>query len=189
MIDVRELGLHTLRSRMCMIPQEPVLFEGTVRSNVDILQEFSDDQIWNVLEIVGLKDYVSSLSEKLSAAISEGGGNMSAGQKQLLYLAMALLKRPKILVLDEATSSVDTITDQKIQSILLEQFCDTTIISIAHRIHTVARFDHILVLDEGKRAEYGTPQQLLADKNTLFSAMVDASGASNAQLIRTLASS
>ncbi|KAJ3321210.1 Canalicular multispecific organic anion transporter 2 [Boothiomyces sp. JEL0866] len=186
--DISKLGLHTLRSRLQMIPQEPILFEGTFRSNLDYSGVFSDEELWQVLEYAGLKTFVSELDDKLESKITANGENLSVGQRQLICLARAILQRPKFMVMDEATSSVDGESDQLIQKAIKEHFSETTIISIAHRLNTIAEFDRVLVLDAGELKEFDSPHILLNTPGSIFADLAEASGTANAQLIRELAS-
>ncbi|XP_022935300.1 ABC transporter C family member 14-like [Cucurbita moschata] len=170
-IDIATLGLHDLRSRLGIIPQEPVLFEGTVRSNIDPIGLYSDDEIWKSLDRCQLKDVVASKPEKLDSPVVDNGENWSVGQRQLLCLGRIMLKRSKLLFMDEATASVDSKTDALIQNIIREDFRTCTIISIAHRIPTVMDCDRVLVIDAGKAKEFDRPSQLL-QRATLFGALV-----------------
>ncbi|GAB2281544.1 ABC transporter C member 14 [Dionaea muscipula] len=170
-IDICKLGLHDLRSRFGIIPQEPVLFEGTVRSNVDPLGQFSDDEIWKSLERCQLKDVIVSKPEKLDSSVVDNGDNWSVGQRQLLCLGRVMLKRSRLLFMDEATASVDSQTDAVIQRIIREDFADCTIISIAHRIPTVMDCDKVLVVDAGRAKEFDSPSGLL-ERPSLFGALV-----------------
>ncbi|KND00120.1 uncharacterized protein SPPG_04462 [Spizellomyces punctatus DAOM BR117] len=185
--DIAKLGLKTLRSRMQIIPQEPVLFTGTIRSNLDVENQFSDAEIWETLERINLKTYVSSLPDKLESPVTENGENLSVGQRQLICLGRAILMKPIILVMDEATASVDAQADQLIQRSIKTHFANATVLSIAHRLNTIADFDRVLVLDNGCRAEFDSPHNLLARPESLFSQLVDATGAANAQLLREIA--
>ncbi|KAH9619018.1 hypothetical protein KSS87_012360 [Heliosperma pusillum] len=170
-IDVSVLGLHDLRSRFGIIPQEPVLFEGTVRSNIDPTDQYSDDQIWKSLERCQLKDVVASKPEKLDAPVVDNGDNWSVGQRQLLCLGRVMLKKSRLLFMDEATASVDSQTDAVIQRIIRQDFAACTIISIAHRIPTVMDCDRVLVIDAGKAKEFDSPARLL-ERPSLFGALV-----------------
>lgn len=200
-IDISKIKLQDLRSRLAIIPQDPVLFSGTVRSNLDAFDEHGDAELYDALERVHLihgtgnvsrgefssaagTDEPSSLAisdikinifSSLSSRISEGGLNLSQGQRQLLCLARAIVSRPKIMVLDEATSAVDMATDVLIQRSIREEFEDSTLIVIAHRLNTIADFDKILVMSDGKAVEYDTPRNLLA-KRGAFWEMVEQSG-------------
>ncbi|KAJ3268798.1 hypothetical protein HDV01_002284 [Terramyces sp. JEL0728] len=185
--DIQKLGLSTLRSRIQIISQEPVLFDGTFRSNLDHTNQHTDDELWKALEYSGLKDYVSDLPEKLDASITMNGENLSVGQRQLVCLSRSILQKPKILMMDEATSSIDGDSDKLVQQAIQQHFEATTVISIAHRLNTIAGFDRVIVLDKGKIAEFNTPHELLQNRDSIFSQMTDASGQANAQLIRELA--
>ncbi|GIY00688.1 canalicular multispecific organic anion transporter 1 [Caerostris extrusa] len=167
-IDITKIGLHNLRSKLTIIPQDPILFNGSLRMNLDPNNEYSDEEIWASLEKAYLKTFVSNLSEALEHDIEEGGSNLSAGQRQLVCLARALLKNSKILVLDEATASVDMDTDQLIQNTIRTAFADRTVITIAHRINTVLDYDKIVVLESGKIVEVGNPTNLLENENSQF---------------------
>ncbi|CAI9118854.1 OLC1v1020481C1 [Oldenlandia corymbosa var. corymbosa] len=170
-IDISNLGLHDLRSRFGIIPQEPVLLEGTVRSNIDPIGLYSDDEIWKSLQRCQLKDVVAAKPEKLDASVADCGDNWSVGQRQLLCLGRVLLKRSKILFMDEATASVDSQTDAVIQKIIHEDFADCTIITIAHRIPTVIDCDRVLVVNDGLVKEFDKPSKLL-ERPSLFGALV-----------------
>ncbi|PNT78228.1 hypothetical protein BRADI_1g75590v3 [Brachypodium distachyon] len=171
-IDVSAIGLHDLRSRLSIIPQDPTLFEGTIRMNLDPLEERPDQEIWEALEKCQLGDVIRSKEEKLDSPVLENGDNWSVGQRQLIALGRALLKQAKILVLDEATASVDTATDNLIQKIIRSEFKDCTVCTIAHRIPTVIDSDLVLVLSDGKITEFDTPQRLLEDKSSMFMQLV-----------------
>ncbi|CAA0815376.1 ABC transporter C family member 3 [Striga hermonthica] len=171
-VDITSIGLHDLRSRLSIIPQDPTMFEGTVRSNLDPLEEYSDDQIWEALDKCQLGDEVRKKTEKLDSAVSENGENWSVGQRQLVCLGRVLLKKSKVLVLDEATASVDTATDNLIQQTLKRHFTDSTIITIAHRITSVLDSDMVLLLDNGLVKEYDTPGKLLENKFSSFTKLV-----------------
>ncbi|KAL0457410.1 UNVERIFIED_CONTAM: ABC transporter C family member 14 [Sesamum latifolium] len=170
-VDICKLGLHDLRSRFGIIPQEPVLFEGTVRSNIDPLGLYSDDEIWKSLERCQLKEVVSAKPEKLDSSVVDSGDNWSVGQRQLLCLGRVMLKRSKILFMDEATASVDSQTDAVIQKIIRQDFSACTIITIAHRIPTVIDCDRVLVIDNGWAKEFDDPGRLL-ERPSLFGALV-----------------
>jgi ABC-type multidrug transport system fused ATPase/permease subunit len=203
-IDIATLRLHDLRSRLAIIPQDPVLFSGTVRSNLDPFDQHADAELRDALERVHLVAPTGQASRdetvvagsgtvtpatsmgadanantnifgSLGSRISEGGLNLSQGQRQLLCLARAIVARPKVMVLDEATSAVDMATDVLIQRSIREEFGDSTLLVIAHRLSTIADFDRILVMSEGRAVEFGAPHELLA-ADGLFADMVRSSG-------------
>jgi ABC-type multidrug transport system fused ATPase/permease subunit len=203
-IDISTIKLHDLRTRLSIIPQDPVLFSGTIRSNLDPFDEFSDHQLREALARVHLTPsntstpipeiVISSSSEtssttaagddakaniniflNLSSPISSAGANLSQGQKQLLCLARAILSRPRLLLLDEATSAVDMVTDALIQRSIREEFANTTLLVVAHRLSTVADFDRILVMKDGIAAEFGSPKELM-DIDGVFKSMIAQSG-------------
>ncbi|KAM3347755.1 hypothetical protein ACQJBY_021585 [Aegilops geniculata] len=171
-VDICTIGLHDLRSRLSIIPQDPTMFEGTVRSNLDPLNEYNDDQIWEALDNCQLGDEVRKKELKLDSPVIENGENWSVGQRQLVCLGRVILKRTKILVLDEATASVDTATDNMIQKTLRENFSEATVITIAHRITSVLDSNMVLLLDNGVAVERDTPAKLLENKSSLFSKLV-----------------
>ncbi|KAJ3127247.1 Multidrug resistance-associated protein 1 [Physocladia obscura] len=185
--DIATIGLKKLRTSIQMIPQSPTLFDGTVRSNIDTLGKYSDEELWYALECVGMKEYVSGLTDKLDSAITEGGTNLSAGQRQLLCLAIVLLEKAKILIMDEATSSVDAESDKRIQDSMKTHFKAATVLSVAHRLNTIAAFDKVLVLENGQVVEFDAPHVLLANPRSIFSEMVDATGVANAVVIAEVA--
>ncbi|PVD27619.1 hypothetical protein C0Q70_12785 [Pomacea canaliculata] len=169
-VNIADIGLHDLRSRITILPQDPVLFSGTLRMNLDPLSQYSDDQIWKSLETAQLKRFVEELPEKLNHQVGEGGQKLSVGQRQLVCLARSLLRRTKILVLDEATAAVDMETDSLIQNTIREAFSSCTIITIAHRLNTVMDYDRILVLDEGLVKEYDSPTCFFRTKRVFSTA-------------------
>ncbi|KIK17829.1 hypothetical protein PISMIDRAFT_110603 [Pisolithus microcarpus 441] len=181
-VDITEIGLHDLRSSIAIVPQSPDLFEGTLRENIDPLGEHQDVDIWTALQHVRivhvhLKSYVEDLPQGLDSPVQEGGASLSAGQRQLLCFARALLYKSKILVLDEATSAVDLDTDSEIQDIIRgPTFKDVTILTIAHRLNTIIDYDRILVLAEGSVTEFDSPTTLLANKSSHFYEMAHEAG-------------
>ncbi|KAH7320049.1 P-loop containing nucleoside triphosphate hydrolase protein [Stachybotrys elegans] len=203
--DISKMDLHSLRSRLAIIPQDPVLFSGTIRSNLDPFDERSDVELRESLARVHLVDSEPStpvnepsstaspsvapkntnIFRDLSSGVSESGGNLSQGQRQLLCLARAVVSRPKIMVLDEATSAVDMATDALIQRSIREEFTDSTLIVIAHRLSTIADFDRILVLSEGAVVEFGTPKELWEKEGGVFRDMCEHSGEKE-KLIETI---
>ncbi|XP_076331066.1 multidrug resistance-associated protein 1-like isoform X3 [Tachypleus tridentatus] len=174
--DISTIGLHDLRSKLAVIPQDPVLFTGTLRVNLDPNKEFTDEQLWNALEHSHLKPYVISLSERLEHHVAEGGENLSVGQRQLICLARALLRKTKVLVLDEATAAVDLDTDRLIQNTIRNEFSQCTIITIAHRLNTIMDYDRVIIMDQGKIIETGPPKNLLAETGSVFYGMARDAG-------------
>ncbi|KAK2538418.1 Abcc5 [Columba guinea] len=170
-LKINDIGLADLRSKLSIIPQEPVLFSGTVRSNLDPFNQYSEEQIWDALERTHMKECVAQLPMKLDSEVMENGENFSVGERQLLCIARALLRRCKILILDEATAAMDTETDLLIQETIREAFADCTMLTIAHRLHTVLGSDRIMVLTQGQVVEFDTPSALLANENSRFYAM------------------
>ncbi|CAL5017308.1 unnamed protein product [Urochloa decumbens] len=171
-VDICKIGLHDLRGRLSIIPQDPTMFEGTVKGNLDPLNEYSDQRVWEVLDKCQLGNIVRQSPKKLDSTVVENGENWSVGQRQLFCLGRVLLKRSNILVLDEATASVDSSTDAIIQETIRQEFGDCTVLTVAHRIHTVVDSDLILVFSEGRIVEYDTPSKLLKDENSEFSRLV-----------------
>ncbi|XP_061394493.1 multidrug resistance-associated protein 1 isoform X16 [Musca vetustissima] len=170
-IDISTLGLHTLRSRLTIIPQDPVLFSGSLRINLDPFEVKSDEEIWKALELSHLKAFVKSLPSGLNHEITEGGENLSVGQRQLVCLARALLRKTKVLILDEATAAVDLETDDLIQKTIRSEFADCTILTIAHRLNTIMDSDKVIVLDKGEIAEFDSPANLLNNPQSAFYSM------------------
>jgi ABC-type multidrug transport system fused ATPase/permease subunit len=203
-IDISKIKLSDLRSRLAIIPQDPVLFSGTVRSNLDPFDERSDAELHDALRRVHLTEDLedtdasttptlggasgsttprrnaghsnTNVFRSLASAVAESGQNLSQGQRQLLCLARAIVARPRIMVLDEATSAVDKTTDGLIQRSIREEFEESTLVVIAHRLSTIADFDRILVLDEGRVVEFGTPRELAGLNDGVFRGMVESSG-------------
>ncbi|KFO89418.1 Canalicular multispecific organic anion transporter 2, partial [Buceros rhinoceros silvestris] len=173
-VKISEIGLHDLRSRLTIIPQDPVLFSGTLRMNLDPLNKYSDEEIWKALELSHLKRFVSSQPSMLDYECSEGGENLSVGQRQLICLARALLRKTRILILDEATAAIDLETDDLIQMTIRTQFEDCTVLTIAHRLNTIMDYTRVLVLDNGTIAEFDTPASLIASKGIFYSMAKDA---------------
>ncbi|KAI8604663.1 P-loop containing nucleoside triphosphate hydrolase protein [Dissophora ornata] len=175
-VDISALGLKTLRQHLSIIPQDPTLFAGTVRENLDPFHELEDAKLWKALERAHLKDHVSTLAGGLSFQVAQNGENFSVGQRSLICLARTLLRKTKILILDEATAAVDVETDELIQKTIRKEFKDRTILTIAHRIKTVMDSDKILVLEKGQVQEYGAPSDLLRRKESLFYKLAEQAG-------------
>lgn len=179
-IDISTLGLHDLRSKLAIIPQDPTLFKGTIRSNLDPFHEHSDLELWGALRQADLVSNEASMEDKtgrihLDSVVEEEGLNFSLGQRQLMALARALVRGSQIIVCDEATSSVDFETDQKIQRTIVEGFAGKTLLCIAHRLKTIIGYDRICVMDAGSIAELDTPMALY-DAGGIFRSMCDRSG-------------
>ena len=186
-INCKEIGLHDLRGRISIIPQEPVLFNGTVRLNLDPLNQYKDHQLWNSLKAVQLEKLIKDLEGGLDSKIVDYGSNFSVGQKQLVCLARAILKENRIFVLDEATANTDPKTDELIQATIRSVFKHCTILTIAHRLNTIMDSSKILVLDAGEIKEFDTPARLLQNDTSLFSSMVDTYGEEQSKNLRRIA--
>ncbi|CAH1646738.1 unnamed protein product [Spodoptera littoralis] len=178
-LDIAAMGLHQLRSRITIIPQDPVLFSGTLRMNLDPFETFTDEDIWRALEYAHLKPFVQGLPAGLRHEVAEGGENLSVGQRQLVCLARALLRKTPLLVLDEATAAVDLETDELIQKTIRSEFAACTVLTIAHRLNTIMDSTKVMVLDKGQLVEYAPPEQLLQDKNSIFYSMAKDAGLVN----------
>ncbi|XP_035459712.1 ATP-binding cassette sub-family C member 4 isoform X2 [Scophthalmus maximus] len=180
------LGLHTLRQRMSIIPQDPVLFTGTMRKNLDPFRQHTDEDLWNALQEVQMKAVVEELPNKLETVLTESGSNFSVGQRQLVCLARAILRKNRILIIDEATANVDPRTDGLIQQTIRDKFQECTVLTIAHRLNTIIDCDRILVLDAGRIRECDEPYVLLQNQDGIFYQMVQQTGrAEAASLLHT----
>ena len=188
-VDLSTLGLSDVRGRqngMFILPQDPSIFSGTIKSNLDPFSSHDDEDILKALDLVRFPG--SDRGRRiLLDIVEEGGSNFSSGEKQLMSLARAMLANPRLLVLDEATSSVDQTTDDFVQQMLRSQFPNTTLLTIAHRLNTIIDYDKIIVINKGKVAEIGSPSELLQDKNGMFTAMVEATGLESSQKLKVLA--
>ena len=198
-VNIGEIGLQDLREKITIVPQDPTLFTGTIRSNLDPFDQYTDGQIFEALRRVHLigEEELSSVTTAATPAnnapsrrtgvasnkniflelltpVAESGTNLSQGQRQLLCLARAMLKKPKVLVMDEATASIDYNTDSKIQDTIREM--KGTVITIAHRLQTIVDYDKVLVLDKGEMVEYAHPWELISDETTQFYSMCESSG-------------
>ncbi|XP_041459434.1 ATP-binding cassette sub-family C member 9-like isoform X1 [Lytechinus variegatus] len=173
-IDIATVPLLTLRQRISIIPQDAFLFTGTIRSNLDPTNDKCDEQLWKALEIAQLKDIVTQLGMGLDYQVTEGGDNFSVGQRQLFCLARAFLRNSKIVVMDEATASIDQETDLILQDVVADVFQDRTVLTIAHRVSTIMNADSILTLQDGKVIEYDSPGKLLEEDTGMFASLVKA---------------
>ncbi|XP_055606100.1 ATP-binding cassette sub-family C member 4-like [Uranotaenia lowii] len=185
-IDTNEVTLETLRSGISIIPQDPILFSGTLRKNLDPFERYTDSDLWNALTLVELKD-IAKGSLGLHSYVANGGSNYSVGQRQLICLARAILRNNKILVLDEATANVDPETDQLIQRTIRDRFAACTVLTVAHRLNTIMDYDRILVMSDGSVVEFGTPVELLQISDGVFKSIVSATGATEAEALTKIA--
>lgn len=196
-IDISKLGLTDLRSRLTIIPQDPTILSGTIRSTLDVFDEYEDQEIFEALRRVHLLPSVDephadvtenmNVFRDLDSPVSEGGENFSAGEKQLLCMARAILKRAKILFCDEATASVDYVTDELISQTIRKEFVDSTIITIAHRLRTIIDYDKVMVMDQGRIAEFDEPATLLADPSSKFYSLCKATGSKEFAVLKRIA--
>ncbi|KAG0492112.1 hypothetical protein HPP92_005510 [Vanilla planifolia] len=171
-LNIATIGLHDLRSRFGIIPQDPTLFHGSVRYNLDPLGQYSDIKIWEVLEKCQLREVVQEKEQGLDSLVVEDGSNWSMGQRQLFCLGRALLRRSRILVLDEATASIDNATDAILQKTIRTEFADCTVITVAHRIPTVMDCTKVVGISDGKLVEYDSPMKLMKTEGSLFRELV-----------------
>ncbi|XP_077989368.1 ATP-binding cassette sub-family C member 9-like [Glandiceps talaboti] len=174
-VDISTVPLLTLRNRLAIIPQDPVLFSSSIRYNLNPGGHSEDAELWQALDIAQLKSLVQDLPGQLDSEVCEGGDNFSVGQRQLFCLARAFLRKSKILVMDEATASIDSKTDAILQEVVRKEFADRTVITIAHRIGTILDSDMVLVLNDGKVQEFDSPQYLLSKEGSAFAALVHGS--------------
>ncbi|XP_022166661.1 multidrug resistance-associated protein 4-like isoform X2 [Myzus persicae] len=185
--EIHELRLHELRSQLSIIPQEPVLFSGTMRKNLDPFDDYPDHILWNALDEVELKNVIEDLPDALNSKMSENGSNFSVGQRQLICLARAIVRNNKILVLDEATANVDPQTDALIQMTIRTKFKTCTVLTIAHRLNTVMDSDKVLVMDKGTMVEFDHPHNLLQNKEGVFYKMVEQTGSATSDFLHKVA--
>lgn len=186
-LDVSGIGLHDLRNKIAIIPQEPVMFVGTIRSNLDPFNKSTDDDIWKALDAVFLGEKLRDAPSKLETAVTENGKSVSQGQRQLLCIARAILSKAKVLVLDEATASLDAQTDLMIQEAIKKNFGELTMLTIAHRLNTIIESDRVLVMDAGCLVEFDEPIKLLQKKDGIFKSLVDQTGELASQKLHEVA--
>jgi len=197
-VDISKIGLTDLRSRLTIIPQDPTILSGTLRSTLDVFNEYEDAEIFEALRRVHLIPSEDTPEESaltinantfrnLDSNVSEGGENFSAGEKQLICMARAILKRSKILFMDEATASVDYATDELISKTIRAEFAGSTILTIAHRLRTVIDYDKIILLDKGQLIEFDRPSVLLADPTSKFYALCKSTGKAEFAVLKRMA--
>ncbi|KAA0190836.1 hypothetical protein HAZT_HAZT002821 [Hyalella azteca] len=194
-VDIGKLGLHTLRKNISIIPQDPVLFNGSLRMNLDPFDEYSDDQLWNALNEVQLKEGVQASPDGLDQTVEEGGSNLSVGQRQLVCLARAILSHNRILLIDEATANVDSKADELIQRTIREKFKQCTVLTVAHRLQTIMDSTRVMVISAGKihvrqslpLKELDAPHSLLQDRASLFSRLVRQADDATAERLHNIA--
>ncbi|XP_062967662.1 ATP-binding cassette sub-family C member 12 isoform X3 [Cynocephalus volans] len=173
-VDICTVGLEDLRTKLTVIPQDPVLFVGTVRYNLDPFESHTDEMLWQVLERTFMRDTIMKLPEKLQAEVTENGENFSVGERQLLCMARALLRNSKIILLDEATASMDSRMDTLVQSTIKDAFKGCTVLTIAHRLNTVLNCDRVLVMENGKVIEFDKPEVLAEKPDSAFAMLLAA---------------
>lgn len=197
-LDISSMGLTDLRSKLTIIPQDPTILSGTLRSSLDVFEEYEDGEIFEALRRVHLIPAEGTSEEaagtvnanvfrSLDSSVSEGGENFSTGEKQLLCMARAILKRSKVLVMDEATASVDYATDEMISKTIRHEFAQSTILTIAHRLRTVIDYDRVMLLDEGRVAEFDRPAVLLRNSASKFHSLCKAAGKDEFAMLRKMA--
>ncbi|XP_072387967.1 ATP-binding cassette sub-family C member 4-like [Diabrotica undecimpunctata] len=185
-IDTKDITLRDLRSKISIIPQDPVLFSGTLRYNLDPFEEYTDEQLYKVLDEVELKD-PNNIINRLENRVMDRGSNYSVGQRQLICLARAIIRNNRILMLDEATANVDPQTDALIQKTIRTKFANCTVLTVAHRLNTIMDSDKVLVMDQGTAAEFDHPHLLLQNSNGIFSKMVEDTGPGTCEQLKTVA--
>jgi len=189
-VNIADIGLDTLRERLALVPQDPVLFLGTLRENLDPLKTRTDAEVIKALQRAwllpqdGVVDAAAQAKFSLDSNVTDEGSNFSAGERQLIALCRALVKGSRIIVLDEASSSVDVETDAKVQRTIQKEFSESTLLCIAHRLNTVVYYDRILVLDSGKVAELDEPLNLFDKEDSIFRSLCDEAGLSRQDIVR-----
>ena len=171
-VDISQIGLEQLRDKITIIPQDPTLFNGTLRFNLDPQGIYTDDELLELTSQAALDKLIARDDKGLDQPIEEHGQNLSSGEKQLLWIWRAILKKNKIVLMDEATANIDIKTEQVIQKLIKEKFKDSTVITIAHRLNTIINSDKVLVLDRGEVVEFENPQILLQNQNSIFTSFV-----------------
>jgi ABC-type multidrug transport system fused ATPase/permease subunit len=174
-VNTSEIGTTSLRKNLSIIPQDPIMFSNTIRYNLDPFATASEEELWTVLQKVQMVEVIAALPDGVDHQVAEGGQNFSLGQRQLICIARSLLRKPKILVMDEATASIDNTTDAQIQRMIRENFADATVLTIAHRLNTIMDSDRVLVLADGEIAEFDEPGKLLQKEGGHFRSMVEKS--------------
>jgi ABC-type multidrug transport system fused ATPase/permease subunit len=182
-VDAARVGTACLRQNLSIIPQDPVIFSNSVRYNLDPFKKATEEELWEVLKKVKMAEVIALLPKGLDEQVAEGGENFSQGQRQLLCIGRSLLRKPKVLVMDEATASIDNSTDAAIQGMIRENFKDATVLTIAHRLNTIMDSDRVLVFDDGKIVEYDSPEVLLAKKDGYFKAMIEKSREAKSEVL------
>jgi len=197
-LDIAKIGLTDLRTKLTIIPQDPTILSGTLRSTLDVFDEYQDAEIYEALRRVhlipsedipeeALDTINANVFRNLDSPVSEGGDNFSTGEKQLLCMARAILKRSKVLVMDEATASVDYATDELISKTIRHEFADSTILTIAHRLRTVIDYDRVMILDQGRIVEFDKPSVLLSNSSSSFYGLCKATGKNEFSMLKKMA--
>lgn len=186
-VDISKIDLRDLRSNIAIIPQEPILFVGTIRENIDLFEKATDEEIWRALDSVHLGDSIRKMELKLKSPVIENGKNFSLGERQLFCIARAIISKTKILVLDEATAAIDLQTDKLIQQSIKTNFTNQTVLTIAHRLNTIMESDKILVMDAGKVVEFAPPLALLKRPDGYFNSLLEQTGTESYNKLKQMA--